>query len=75
MLGRARCILKAQAGATITTMVYVVRGAKESLLGLKDGEALGIIKIQPDGHRQLEHAEAADTNIRRLIKIGLWKEE
>ena len=69
VLGSARCILKAQTGATITTMVYVVRGAKESLLGLKDGEALGIIKIQPDGHRQLEHAEAADTKIRRLDMV------
>ena len=49
VLGRSRCTLKAGAGATVDTMVYVVKGAKESLLGLKDGEALGIIKIKPEG--------------------------
>ena len=33
------------------TIVYVVKGAKELLLGLKDGEGLGIIKIQPSGEQ------------------------
>ena len=27
----------------------MVRGAKESLLGLRDGEALGIMSIKPEG--------------------------
>ena len=49
MLGRSKCRLTARAGNTVETVVYVVRGAKESLLGLKDGEELGIIKIQPEG--------------------------
>ena len=49
VMGRTKCILKAGAGAEVTTVAYVVKGAKESLLGLKDGEALGIIKIQPAG--------------------------
>ena len=39
-------------------MVYVVQGQKQSLLGLKDGQALGIIEINPEGKsevvRQLE---------------------
>ena len=49
VLGRSKCRLTARAGNTVETVVYVVRGAKESLLGLKDGEELGIIKIQPEG--------------------------
>ena len=49
LLGRFRCQLKAKAGAQITTTAYVIKGAKESLLGLRDGEALGIMKIQPEG--------------------------
>ena len=31
------------------TIIYVVRGETESLLGLKDAEALGIIQIKPEG--------------------------
>ena len=49
VLGRSKCTMTAGAGAKVDTIVYVVRGAKESLLGLKDGEALGIINIQPEG--------------------------
>ena len=49
VLGRSKCTMTARAGAKVDTIVYVVRGAKESLLGLKDGEALGIINIQPEG--------------------------
>ena len=48
-MGQSKCILKAGAGAEVTTIVYVVKGAKDSLLGLRDGEALGIIKIQLEG--------------------------
>ena len=58
MLGRTKAILKARSGATLRTMVYVVQGQKQSLLGLKDGQALGIIEINPEGKsevvRQLE---------------------
>ena len=36
-------------GAEITTIVYMVRGAKESILRLRDREALGIMSIQPEG--------------------------
>ena len=56
IMGRTRCELQARGGASVTTIMYVVKGAKESLLGLQDGEALGIIKIEPDGEsvRRLE---------------------
>ena len=36
MLGRSRCQIKAGTGAEIITTVYMVRGANESLLGLRD---------------------------------------
>ena len=39
VLGRSKCTLTAGGGAEVNTFVYVVRGAKESLLGLRDGEA------------------------------------
>ena len=49
ILGRVKCELTAKGGASMQTIIYVVKEAKESLLGLNDGEALGIIKIQPEG--------------------------
>ena len=51
VLGRAICTLTAAAGARVETVVYVLKNVKESLLGLKDGEDLGIIKIQPEGEQ------------------------
>ena len=61
VMGRSKCILMAGAGAEVTTIIYVVKGAKESLLGLRDGEGLGIIKIQPEGEpvRRLDMFTAA----------------
>merc|ERR1711864_38039 len=54
---------KVRAGAQIITTVYVIRGAKESLLGLRDGEALGRMKIKPEGEKinrlQMMTTEAA----------------
>ena len=49
LLVRFRCQLKVKAGAQITTTSYVIKEVKESLLGLRDREALGIMKIQPKG--------------------------
>jgi len=47
--GRTKCKLTAAYGAQINTIVYVVEGEEQSLLGLKDREALGIINIKPEG--------------------------
>ena len=49
MLGRTKANLWAPGGATTSTIVYVVRGSGQSLLGLKDAEDLGIIEINPEG--------------------------
>ena len=51
MLGRTKAILKASRGATTGTIVYVVRGSGQSLLGLKDAEDLGIVEINPEGRK------------------------
>ena len=51
MLGRTKAILKASGGATTGTIVYVVRGSGQSLLGLKDAEDLGIVEINSEGRK------------------------
>jgi hypothetical protein len=47
--GRAKVVLTNVKGRTVTSMVYVVEEQTESLLGKKDGQALGIIQITPEG--------------------------
>ena len=50
IIGRAHVTLTAEAGAKISTWVYVVKDKKEqSLLGKDDGERLGIIKAESQG--------------------------
>ena len=46
---RTKCMLTATCGTHINPIVYVVGEEEQSLLGLKDGEALGIINIKPEG--------------------------
>ena len=48
MVGRTKAFLKCVAGATIFTIVYIVKGARQSLLEWQDGERLGIVKIKPE---------------------------
>ena len=43
--GRAKVVLKNRCGLQVNSIVYVVKGQTESLLGQRDGRALGIIKI------------------------------
>ena len=49
VIGKAKVVLKNSKGKTIKTMVYVMANQSESLLGNKDGTALGIIQITPEG--------------------------
>ena len=51
ILGRTKCIMQAAAGAQVATIVYVVKGETQSLLGLWDSEKLGIIKVNPEGEK------------------------
>ena len=52
MLGRTKCSMIANAGATVLTTVYVVKGGTQSLLGLVDGKALGTISMCPEGKEE-----------------------
>ena len=45
-----KCQMVAMGGAEIQTAIYVVTGETESLLGLSDAEALGIININLYGY-------------------------
>ena len=49
VLGKVKVVLRNLNDRKVKAMVYVVRGAKESLLGRRDGEALGIISIESKG--------------------------
>ena len=49
VFGKVKVVLRNMNDRKVKAMVYVVRGAKESLLGRRDGEALGIISIESKG--------------------------
>ena len=49
VMGRAKVVMQNQRGIQRKTMVYLVEGQTESLLGKQDAEALGIINIVPEG--------------------------
>ena len=72
-------MLKARSGATLRTMVYVVQGQKQSLLGLKDGQALGIIEINPEGKsevvRQLEAEKKLPAPVEGDVSGGQTQEQ
>ena len=48
-IGRSKAFLEAKAGAKIKTMVYIIRGVSECLLGKSDAEKLGIVEFRPNG--------------------------
>ena len=71
IMGRFKTIMQNEAGKKIKTMAYVVRGQKESLLRKKDGEMLGIIKIQKRGDPPSEEVRRLETEKKRgNIKEG-----
>ena len=49
LLGKAKCLITAEAGVETITLIYEIRGAQELLLGLRDAQTLGILKINLDG--------------------------
>ena len=48
-IGRFKVKLKAVSGATIRSMVYVIQGVKESLMGCMDALRLGLLVIRKEG--------------------------
>ena len=53
-LGKMKMKLKSTAGSSTNSYVFVVKGARESLLGLREAERLGIVKINPNGVKNAE---------------------
>ena len=49
IMGRSKCKLQAQDRANIRTMVCLVQGKEQILLGRHDGMRLGIISVNPAG--------------------------
>ena len=58
IIGRSKCRMQAEAGATIHSMVYVMRGQEQPLLGLIDAQRLGIIQMNMKGAAQKEDVVA-----------------
>jgi hypothetical protein len=54
ILGHTKCRMMAECGQEVQTLVYVVAGETESLLGLKDALAFGIVKINLEGQKMVE---------------------
>lgn len=61
ILGKWQVCLCNQASKTINITVYVASGQAESLLGKEDAEALGIIKLNPQGDPQVKDIQVIKT--------------
>ena len=77
--GRAKVQLRAKAGATIVTYVYINDDNETSLLGKRDAQRLGIVKINLKGEEeevQLEGEPEADEcrRVKLTKKSSLVKE-
>ena len=61
-------MLQAEFGESFYTMLYVVRGAQESLLGLIAREALGISLIRPDRQEKEKSVREIDETVKGTVK-------
>ena len=59
MRGRVKC------GKEVKTVVYVVEGETQSLLGLRDAKALGVISTKPEGRLYVEDVNMV-TNFKKV---------
>ena len=72
ILGRSKCILTAEGGRKVATLIYVVKGECQSLLGLKDGKDLGIVRICPQGFNKEEGvAQLSSVKKEKLSNTGM----
>ena len=67
--GRVKVVLQNERGLQVRTIVYVVKGQTESLLGKRDGEALGIVRIDNKGARPQERLNHI-TQVKKELKVG-----
>ena len=70
IVGRTKCLMQAKCRESVHIMIYVVRGAQESLLGLAAGEALGKIFIRPEARKKEESVREIHETIKRTVKEG-----
>ena len=70
IVGRSKCLLQAECGESVCTMIYVVKGPYESATGFSAGEALGIILIRPEGQKKEESVREIHKTIKRTVKEG-----
>ena len=65
--------MRAEAGATIHTMVYVMRGKEQPLLGRMDAQRLGIIQMNMKGTEQKEDGVARLEKLEKepAVKTGI----
>ena len=73
IMGRSKCRMRAEAGATINSMVYVMRGNEEPLLGRLDSQRLGIIQLNMKGSQQKEDRVARLEKVEKqaAVKTGI----
>ena len=73
VMGKAKVVLKARAGAKINTTVYVVKDQEESLLGKKDGRRLGIITIDPEGLEEAIMQDELEEKVKNISTVTKQK--
>ena len=69
MIGRTKAILKNAAGALVGTIVYIVKGNNQSLLGLKDALSLGIVTINKDGVDVRDNLKGVETVTVNMLSV------
>jgi hypothetical protein len=73
IMGWSKCTMRAESGKSVNTLIYVVKGECQSLLGLKDGKELGIVRICPQGFAKEEGV--ALTKEEGVAQLSLMKKE
>ena len=79
-IGRSKAFLEAKAGAKLKTMVYVIRGISECLLGKDDAIKLGIVEFHPEGATEVvrklsETLKKAVPDAGQVVSEGMTQSE
>ena len=71
-IGKAKLKLQSKSGSQTRSQIFVVKNARESLLGLKEAERLGIVKVNPDGEsvRSIHEVQKKDVPMEGEIVSG-----
>ena len=73
VMGMVKLVIKNESGKKVKVMAYVVEGAKESLLGHKDGKKLGIIHINSKGSgpRMMSNLEETEKEQYTVVRLEI----